>query len=349
MSNELKAPEERNYETLESFEFDIDADGNFNPSSMTELNTDGSEKPKDVDSNSVETSFAETGVEAESGSKRVPTESVELDIEQLEGLAPQQESSEVETNEDTEFKFDDGVEPQAEPEAKVEGEEGGEPEYTERELELLKRVEALEKQNQNELDMSKYSKDKTVMPNISEYDYASLGKELAENGSLSEESYNALAEKGYSKEVVDNHIQQTLAQANAEIQANQPETVTEAQIKDNYAKELNMDVQGLDNLLADVKNVFTPEQAQRFDDMNPQEQIITLQKFQLQKMQHEQNVNSKRLVKGNHTKVPTKDPLANMSVEQISAEFNKAINSGNANAIDYWGNALEKKGAAMIL
>lgn len=316
-------------EIFESHEFELDHNGNFNPEQQTSgtVSTDGLSQESGTNKN---TTVSVDSDNIDSNEVESNNEVVELDTSDntVSGTGVEEENQPEQESDDMKFNFGEEEEPETESEPEPEED----------------RIAQLEKQIQELADNKsfeeKYSKDKMVMPGVSEYDYALMGKDFAEKGTLTDEQYSKLEELGYSKEVVDSFGNQQLQQAQQ-----QPAQPSESDIKNDFASRLEMSSDDFDGLLDDVKTVFNEKQKTLFDESTPEKQIEMLQNFRLQKVQHEQKLKDRKLIKGNGaSNEKPKGQFDDVSNDDIQSRFLKAINNGESKLMLAYSTELIKRG-----
>lgn len=336
MEIENKNVVDRTYESVEEFSFSMGDETISTPSSIStdSLGNISEEVTKGTGSESISSGDSET-------TKRDIQQQITVSIDDLNNGTFDTKVEESEVKEEVGFEVDLG---EVEDGAEVE-------EVSDKESALLKRIEELEKSQAaksafDDLE-TKYSKEKIVIPGVTEYDYAKLGHELAVNGNLSENTYNGLIEKGYSKELIDNHINQLKGQAQAPVQE---QVVDVEATKNQYAKEMGLDNNQFNDVYKAFGEVITTEQESVFNNMTPEQQIIQLQKFQVQKMNHDQALavkNSNKLIKAkSNVRQATKSPFDGVSHNDLVKHFNAAMDKGDWNAVNSIGAAMKKAGVS---
>lgn len=310
-------------EITETFEFEIDAKGNFDPNSGT-TSFDGEQESSNKGSNS-------TVAVSDSNEEEVTSENEVVELDTVDGTDTSEKKEKEESNED-EMTFDFGEEEKEEETQEDNPEE-------DRIAQLEKKIAELENNKSFE---EKYSKEKMVMPGISEYDYALMGKDFAEKGKLTDEQYAKLEELGYSREVVDSFGNQQIQAAKPEPQAE----VTQEQVRAEAAKEMDMEISEFDSLLEDVGKVFTQAQKDTFENSNPEQQIKILQNFRVQKLQHEQKLKDRKLIKGNSgaTNDKPKSPFADLTDKQLEKANLEAIYKGESQKVMQYSAELMRRG-----
>ena len=249
-------------------------------------------------------------------------------------------SQEIETeeaDEDFKFDFDDKEEPTSEEPTKEEGSEKQGEISAEQEA-LEKRIAELENKLNEKTFEETYSKEKEVMPKITEYDYAMYGKEVMENGGkLTPESIEKLEALGYKKDVLDAHIKQTFEQNNIPEPTQETEEQQQNNAKNNFAQQMNISRSDFDNVLEEVVSKFTPEQTSKFNNLEPEEQVGLLQKFQSQKAAHLKRVEEKKIRKGggNNKSNPPKQPEDSFTTEDLQAKMVYASKTGNRREVNF--------------
>lgn len=249
---------------------------------------------------------------------------------------------------ETESPTDDKVEDESEEMEFNLGDEDGEDDEEGKELtteeKLLKRIEELEaKEKAREAfkEIEQLPKDEFVMPNISKYDFAVLAKEYSLNGSLSEESYKALADKQYSKEMVDSYITEQLQkQSGVVTQEAEQKAESQEQVMQRYANKIDISLNQFNMLFEAFGNAISHKDAKAFEAMDEENQIKTLMSFKEAKDKHEANVKAKKNLVRAKSVAAAKKQSNQISIADAEKGLSKAIKSGDARLIDYYNTIL---------
>jgi len=271
--------------------------------------------------------------------------------EQVDNIENNEEDDEI----DEEFTFENETDTDESDE--LDESEDGKTEELTREETLLKRIEELEKKYEYEESEKnfekKYSKEKEVMPRITEYEFADLGRILAKKGALPEENIKSLMERGYEREAIDSYVKNALSAFKSEEKII-PE-VNQNQVRDSYSKELNLSRVEFDSLVDSFVGSVTEEQINKFESLDSDKQIIYLQKFQVQKIKHDQKMSEekrikesdkkrKTMIRGNQTRTEKKAEYADISIDEALKNHKKAIRERSSSDIIKWASILNKKG-----
>ena len=262
--------------------------------------------------------------------EEITNESVELDFDSIDNNEEEVQEEPEETT--TPPLTDEKDEDEAVEEVKETVEINSKLEEVQRELAIAKA----------ELEIQTYSKEETVAPNISKYDYGMYSLEVTKNGSLSDESYEALAEKGYSKDYVDNFITNKKIEIDAASQevdkgGDVVETPTQEQIQEQNineaAKALDMDTDGFKELFSNATKAFTQAEKDEFNKSSPMKQTVMLAEFK-------KNSENKIIRGKTYVNNPPKTNDDALSLRQMQKNYDKAKMSGDSAKINYWSDKI---------